>query len=54
MLANTIDTRCYGEDEFHERGKGSGGEHSNGKEERRWWVRLYIAEEDASGFASSR
>ena len=54
MLANTIDTRCYGEDVFRRHGKDTGGEQSKEKEERRRRVRLYIAEEGASSFASSR
>ena len=54
MLANAIGTRCYGEDEFREHGKGTGGEQSKGKEERRRRVLLFIARKDASSFASSR
>ena len=54
MLANTIDTRCYGEDEFRRHGKVTGGEQMGEKEERRRRVRLYIAEKGASSVASSR
>jgi len=53
MSANTIDMRCYGEDEFRERGKDTGGEQTRGKEERRCQVLLFIARKDASSFASS-
>jgi len=54
MLANTIDTRCYGEDEFHRHGKVTGGEQMGEKEERRWRVLLFNEGEGASSFASSR
>ena len=36
-LANAIGMRCYGEDEFCERTKDTGGEQTGGKEERRRW-----------------
>ena len=32
LLTNTIGTRCYGEDEFCERGKVTSGEQTGGKE----------------------
>ena len=54
LLANAIGTRYYGEDEFHERSKGTGSEQSTGKEERRWRMLLFIEGEDAPGFDSSR
>jgi hypothetical protein len=33
MQVNTIGTRCYGEDEFHEHSKSTGGEQRRGKRE---------------------
>jgi len=54
MLANAIGTRCYGEDEFRERGKVTGGEQTGGKEERRSRVLLFNEGEGESSFASSR
>ena len=52
-MARAIGMRCYGEDEFRERGKVTGGEQTRRKEKRRWRVLLFIEEEGASSFASS-